>query len=502
MASYDLPALGDKLVQQRLIHQDELDQSLLQLGRKATSPDDLLSNLESRNLLTSWQVSRIKKNEWDELVLGDYKLMYQNASGSFARVFRAGSLFDGHMVGIKVLRQRWAAERQHVDDFHREAQLGMALQHENIVPIYDHGIHRGTKGDVHYLVMEFVEGGNLRDFIQIRKKLSPCETMRFTLDIAKGLQHALTMGFTHRDLKLTNVLMSSKGVAKLVDFGLAGTDSVSHHQRAVEYATLEKATSAPANDPRSDLYFLGVIVYELLCGKPAYERTNDINIRKQVSRYQNIRPIGQLEPNTPREVQRIVDRLTSFRPEGRYQSADELIGDLHDVLPGLEEEEDNGKPLARTSFKPGTGSSVAANSKLQADSLPTVLCVEHRTKQQNILREYLSKRGFRPLMVGDVERALGRLQSNPPDCVVFFGESVEDDLARAFQVAAATSTKQRLAVVAVLSKEQNKDKGKLKKTGHNRVLLSPITLRDLRKEIHLALQHLPQESGELKSVVT
>jgi serine/threonine protein kinase len=501
MASYDLPALGDKLVQERLIHQDELNQSLLQLGSKASTAEDLLGNLESRNLLTSWQVSRIKKNEWDELVLGDYKLMYQNASGSFARVFRGGSLFDGHMVGIKVLRQRWAAERRHVDDFHREAQLGMTLQHENIVPIYDHGIHHGTKGDVHYLVMEFVEGGNLRDFIQIRKKLSPSETMRFTLDIAKGLRHALAMGFTHRDLKLTNVLMSSKGVAKLVDFGLAGTDSVSHHQRAVEYATLEKATNAPANDPRSDLFFLGVIVYELLCGEPAYQRTNDINLRKQVSRYQNIRPIGQIEPNTPSEVQRIVDRLISFHPEGRYQSVDELIGDLHDVLPGLEEEE-KGTTLEGTSFKPGAGSSAAANSKLQEDLLPTVLCVEHRTKQQNILREYLSKRGFRPLMVGDVERALNRLQSKPPDCVVLFGESIEDDLPRAFQVAAATSAKQRLAVVAVLSKDQNKDKGKLKKTGQNRVLLSPITLRDLRKEIHLALQHVPQETGNLNSVVT
>lgn len=501
MASRDLHALSDKLVRERLIHQDEMDQSLRQLDGNAKSEEELLKNLESRNLLTSWQVSRIKKNEWDELVLGDYKLMYQNASGSFARVFRAGSLFDGHMVGIKVLRQRWALERRHIDDFHREAQLGMTLQHENIVPIYHHGVSPGVKGDVHYLVMEFVEGGNLRDFIQIRKKLSAAEAMQFTLEIAKGLQHALSMGFTHRDLKLTNVLMSSKGVAKLVDFGLAGTDSESHHQRAVEYATLEKATNAPANDPRSDLFFLGVIVYELLTGEPPYPRTNDINLRKQVARYQNIRPIGQKEPNIPRDVQRVVDRLISFRPEGRYRSAEELISELHGILPGLEEDA-NGKSLEGTSFKPGAGSSVGASAKLQEELLPTILCVEHRLKQQNILREYLSKRGFRPLMVGDVDRALNRLQSDPPDCVVLFGEALEEDLFRAYRVAAATSLKRKMAVVAVLSKDQNDDKAKLKKTAHHRVLLSPITLRDLRKEIHLALQHIPQDAGDLNTVVS
>ena len=79
--------------------------------------------------------------------------MYRNASGSFARVFRAGSVVDGHMVGIKVLRSRWAQDRKNVDDFHREAQLGMTLQHENIVPIYDHGTKTSPNGDIHYLVM-------------------------------------------------------------------------------------------------------------------------------------------------------------------------------------------------------------------------------------------------------------------------------------------------------------------------------------------------------------
>lgn len=495
MSQIELFALGERLVQLRLLEQLQLDQAMRALGSARSGVPELLDLLESRSLLSSYQVSRIKKNDWDELVLGDYKLLYQNASGSFARVFRAASLNDGVMVGAKVLRSRWAQERKHILDFHREAELGMTLQHENIVPIYSHGSH----GDTHYLIMEFVEGGNLRDFIQIRKQLSPREAIRYTLDVAKGLEYALKMGYTHRDLKLTNVLMSSKGVAKLVDFGLAGSDDEAHHQRAVEYATLEKSTGAPQNDPRSDLFFLGVITYELLAGKPPYAPTSDIAARKQVSRYNGIRPIAQVAPHLPRSVCDVVDRMLAFRPESRYPTATKLIQDLNPLLLDLERQPTD---VAGTSFQAGDGSTLSGGSAVrkQQEALPVVMCVEHRMKQQDVLREYLSKRGFRPLMLSSVERALPRLKNNPPDCIVLFGESIEDDLFPAFKAAVAQAEASQFAVIVVLSKEQNSRKSELRKTSKVRVLPSPITLRDLRKEIHFALQHMHQDSGELKNV--
>lgn len=494
MSELELFALGEKLVQYRLIDQTQLDQAMRSLGSPSAGPGELLALLESRSLLTSYQVSRIKKNEWNELVLGDYKLLYQNASGSFARVFRAASVVDGTMVGVKVLRQRWAQEPRYVADFHREAELGRSLQHENIVPIYENGSQGGT----HYLIMEFVEGGNLRDFIQIRKQLSPLETVRYTLDMARGLDYALKMGYTHRDLKLTNVLMSSKGVAKLVDFGLAGAEEEAHHQRAVEYGTLERSTGAPRNDPRSDLFFLGVIAYELLSGKPAYPSTNDIEVRKVPGRYSGIRPIEQVAPEAPRVVLDIINRMLSFQPEGRYQTAGELIRDLNAAMIELEKPVDD---VSGASFEAGNGSSVsAASASAPKSELPIVMCVEHRTKQQNVLRAYLAKRGFRPLMLSNIDRAMGRLKSNPPDCLVLFGESVEDDLFGAFSTAVRSSLRHPLAVIAVLSREQNSRKSELQKTSTARVLLAPITLRDLRKEIHLALQNLHQDSGELGTV--
>ncbi len=252
-----LEELKNLLVRLHLVQPDQLE-----LVHSRSNTDDanvLLQALESRHLLTSYQVGKLERGETDSLVLGDYKLLYRNASGSFARVYRGASLSDGRMVGLKVLRQRWAADPRIVRLFRREADLGKKLKHEKIVPIYD----VANQGDSHYFTMEFVEGGNLRDFLNIRKRLSVIEATRCLIDLAEGLEYAARMGVTHRDLKLTNVLMSTQGIAKLVDFGLAGDEVMNSEaggdslQRALEYATLERGTNAPANDPRSDLYFLG-----------------------------------------------------------------------------------------------------------------------------------------------------------------------------------------------------------------------------------------------------
>ena len=242
------------------------------------------------------------------------------------------------MVGLKVLRQRWAVNPRIVRLFRREADLGKKLIHEKIVPIYD----VASQGESHYFTMEFVEGGNLRDFLNIRKKLSPIEATRCLIDLADGLDYAACMGVTHRDLKLTNVLMSTKGVAKLVDFGLAGDEVMDSEaggdslQRALEYATLERGTNAPPNDPRSDLYFLGGIYYELLTGVPPYPRTHSREERKQFTRYSSIRPIRSVDPNVPKGVVEIVERLIKIHPEQRYQSAGLVRTDALNVLAELE----------------------------------------------------------------------------------------------------------------------------------------------------------------------
>ncbi|MFQ5730325.1 MAG: protein kinase [Planctomycetaceae bacterium] len=339
-----------------------------------------------------------------------------------------------------------------------------------MVPIYD----VGRQNSHHFFTMEFVEGGNLKDFITIRGKLSPEEATRCVRDMAEGLEYALRQGITHRDLKLTNVLMSTQGVAKLVDFGLAGNDGIAAlgddeaSQRALEYAAIEKGTGVPDNDPRSDLFFLGAIYYELLTGMPPFPRTRSREERRRLTRYSNYRPLTDVEKNVPDDVDEIVGRLMTINANDRYQTPSELIADLRSAM---------------TQWRTAGSEGVA-----EPDRPPTVLCVENRAKQQDILRKYLAKHGFRVLLLGDMQRALNRLQANPPDCVILMGQAIGDDVASAYDKVVQISRRTLLTGVVVLSTRQRHLEEVCRPTGATRVLVHPVTMQQLRKQVQQLLR--------------
>jgi serine/threonine protein kinase len=459
--------LTRELLKFRLVTEEELAEC--QASQPITSqPKSLLKALERQHVLTSYQVSKLCSDEDEPLVLGDCKLMYQNASGSFARVFRGSRIPSGEIVGLKVLRTRYLDDPQSVAHFHREAELCMRLQHKNIVPIYS----VETEGDNHFFTMEFVEGGNLRDFANIRGKFQPGDLLRCATDMAEGLEYALSKGMTHRDFKLSNVLMSSKGVGKLVDFGLAGDDESggTDDVQAVEYATLEKNTGAPRNDPRSDLFFLGAVLYELATGSSPYPPTTSLEDRKMFSRYSGIRPIRRADPNINPHVAEIIDRLLKIIPPERYQSATELLVDLRAALKALGE----GIPSAEIQ---------------QTPRLSTVLCVEYRVKQQDMLRDYLSKHGFRVLMLTAWDRALTRIKNNPPDSLLLMGEAVGDgDNKDIYDEALRWCNLKGTAVVIVAAASENDVAEHLNLNASSRVIVQPTTLRDVRTSIAEVLQ--------------
>ena len=316
-------ALAKRLVEGGLVTRDEFDHALVAVPHSSRTVDRVVDELERRGDLTNFQAGLVKKGEIENLVVGGYTLLYRNASGSFARVYRAEGP-NGEGVALKVLRGRHSEDRAQIAQFKREALMAKRLRHPNVVPILD----IGEDGDKYFFTMEFVEGGNLRDFLNIRGKLAPPEAVGIALDIAAGLAHAASLGVTHRDLKPTNVLFDLTGAAKLVDFGLGGDGADGSDLRAVEYSTLEKASRAPRDDPRSDLFFLGGILYELLTGEPPWPGTADKQERRRVDRYRDVRPIQDLDPDLPPAVVGVVVKLMSWNPAGRYQTAAEAEGAL------------------------------------------------------------------------------------------------------------------------------------------------------------------------------
>ena len=478
MLSSEARDLSKTLLKSKLLTPQQWDDCLNELGGSIEGLDPVFSYLERKGLLTSYQIGQLRKGETDSIVLGEYALQYRNASGSFARVYRAKSLKTGQMVGIKVLRQRWSEDPRTVAQFRREAELGKTLKHDNIVPIYEVAESNGQ----HFLTMEFVEGGNLRDFLTIRGKLSPLEATRCVMEIAQGLAYALTKGLTHRDMKLTNVLMSARGVAKLVDFGLAGAEGSGpggsargeSAQRAIEYATIEKGTGVQRDDPRSDLYFLGAIYWELLAGIPPFARTKDRVERSQFSRYAGVRPLSQVDASIPRSVSRVVERLMQINPNLRYQTPNEVVGDLRGVLNELL----NGVPAAGE----------ANNGKPAERTQPMVMCIDNRPESQDVLRNYFAKHGYRPLILSDIERGLNRVRDNPPDCVVIMGESVGEDAVRGFRKIPEIANELPPACVLVLSEKQKALREDLTETGTMRIAQQPLSLRELHRLVHKALK--------------
>ncbi|MCA9061855.1 MAG: serine/threonine protein kinase [Planctomycetaceae bacterium] len=429
----------------------------------------VLETLERQQLLTSLQTSRILKGETEGLVLGKYKLLYRNASGSFARVFRAASVEDNSMVALKLLRERWANDAQTVASFNREARLCQKFIHPNIVPIYE----IGNEGRFHFFTMEFVEGGNLKDFMAIRKKLSPVEACRCMYHICSALHYALGLGATHRDLKLTNVLMSSTGVAKLVDFGLAGAESPSQAgtsdtvQRALEYASLERGTNAPRDDPRSDLFFAGAIFYELLTGEGPWPRTRDREERLQLSRYTNIRPLSQLDPSLPAAVTSICARMMQVSPSARYQGADEIVAELKPVLAQL------GEPVEPVSTRPLTIEQKPDFHLLIADSI---------AKRCQMMQQYFEKHGYTISFVQTASAALNRLKGNTrPDGILILADSDPLGTLDIFPQIQAYARSAKVPCAAVFAAE-NEDavRKTIVPTRFGATLFQPATLRDLR----------------------
>ena len=269
-------------------------------------------------------------------VNGRYVLLDPSGSGGMARVYRACDEVLGRDVALKVLREQYAEDEGFIRRFRREARNAAALSHPNIVPIYDLG---SSEDGTYYMAMEYVSGGTLKERIVGRGPLEPRIAASMALQIAEALATAHEKGVIHRDIKPQNVHMTETDDLKVADFGIsrAASATVVTHTGFVlgtaNYMSPEQ-TMGEEVDPRSDLYSLGVVLYEMLTGEVPYRANTPVAIAmKHVS--EPPRTPREADPEVPEEISALVVKLLAKRPEDRYRDAAALVEDLRRITDGL-----------------------------------------------------------------------------------------------------------------------------------------------------------------------
>lgn len=266
---------------------------------------------------------------------GRYEVIDRIGAGGMAIVYKAKDLLLNRTVTVKVLREQFLSDEDFVRRFRREAQAAASLSHPNIVSIYD----VGKDGEIEYIVMEYVEGRNLKEIIREYAPLSPEQAINLGTQIGEAIRHAHQHHIIHRDIKPHNILVTADGRAKVTDFGIARavtSATVTHTGDivgSVHYLSPEQAKGMQTNE-RSDLYSLGIILYELLTGKVPYDGETPIAIALKHLQEEPALP-SRLNPRVSRDLENVIMRSIAKSPEQRYPAAKELLDDLAKVRSGM-----------------------------------------------------------------------------------------------------------------------------------------------------------------------
>jgi serine/threonine-protein kinase len=262
------------------------------------------------------------------VLAGRYEILDRIAEGGMSTVYRARRRPDGRIVALKVLREPYAADREFVERFAREARAAEALQHPNIVRVYE----SGREGDVYFIAMEYVDGTDLKGHLRRVGRLAADDAERIAVAACHALEYAHHEGIVHRDIKPQNILIASDGTVKVADFGIARAVSAATITQpgtvlgTVQYLAPEQARGAPVGRA-SDIYALGAVLYEMLTGRLPFDGESPIAIVLKHLREPPPRPRA-VQPDVPLRLEGIVLKAMAKRPEDRYRSAREMAEDL------------------------------------------------------------------------------------------------------------------------------------------------------------------------------
>ena len=258
-----------------------------------------------------------------------YEIIELIGSGGMANVYKALCHRLNRYDAVKIMRDETAANTELRRRFRAESQAVAMLSHPNIVSVYD----VSHNDDVEYIVMELIDGITLKQYLQKKSVLDPAEVLDFTIQTAKALEHAHSKGIIHRDIKPQNIMLLKDGMIKVADFGIASLENTIEENNgetvgSVHYIAPEQARGE-APDARSDIYSLGIVMYEMLTGKLPYVGNSDVEV---AVKHMNTDPVTprDIVPSIPEELERICLKAMNSNIVERYQSASEMLADLEE----------------------------------------------------------------------------------------------------------------------------------------------------------------------------
>ena len=314
----------------------------------------------------------------NKVLAGRYELFERIGEGGMSVVYKAKDKLLNRFVAIKILKPEFINDHKFIDSFRRESQAAASLSHPNIVNIYD----VGREGNIHYIVMELIEGKTLSDYIKEQGPMSYPKVIALSKQIAAALSFAHKNHIIHRDVKPHNVMITPNGTAKITDFGIAKAvnaativDNTDGIIGSVHYFSPEQARGGYV-DEKSDIYSLGIVMYEMLTGKVPFDRDNPVNIALMHINGEMVPP-SKIVDGVPPALEHIILKCTDKYPVNRFASADELIEALNNLefvgsVVGNSVLMGNGEsgPIAETDYDDGEDYDEDEKGKKKKDKKP------------------------------------------------------------------------------------------------------------------------------------
>jgi serine/threonine-protein kinase len=330
--------LAHALISRGLLTREEVQQCRA-AADAATGAEALLARLVKAGFLTANQARRAAQEL--PLLMGQhipgYQLLEKLGQGSMGTVFKARQMSMNRLVAIKVLQPKWAASPDFLDRFTREAHLAAKLSHNNVVQAID----VGSAGNLHYFVMEHVEGTTIKDELEKGKVYEEQEAVEIVLQIAQALQHAHRRQLIHRDIKPANIILTPEGIAKLADLGMArGTTdrATAKAERGMTigtpfYIAPEQIHGREDIDSRADMYSLGATFYHMVTGRPPFPGPKVDDVLK-AHLEEELTPPDHLNMKLSSGLGEVVEFMMAKSRGQRYRTPDDLIIDLECLLNG------------------------------------------------------------------------------------------------------------------------------------------------------------------------